>query len=274
MADWAGDDGWRWRPLAPFGIEIDADLCSCLEGEAAGRFTDLYRGYGLIVARNQRLDMEAQTALLSHLGPILRRAGESGYISTDNGGASLSELRFHADGAYAARPLDALSLHAVEVVDGASSTRFVSAELARQNLAADLRESLSDLRVRMISPAFEILGERSCDIVDPPFMQTSIKPLVYRHEGTGSACLWASEMHAAAIEDMDREEGQALLHRLFDSLYDESNLLEHHWHRGDIIIWDNIRYQHARGPLTGVGRRVLQRVIVGTEGEAPHIGTA
>jgi alpha-ketoglutarate-dependent taurine dioxygenase len=40
------------------------------------------------------------------------------------------------------------------------------------------------------------------------------------------------------------------------------------------VIWDNIRLQHARGPLRGVGRRVLQRVIVGTEGVIPSLPEA
>ncbi|MFT3966100.1 MAG: TauD/TfdA family dioxygenase, partial [Sphingobium sp.] len=64
------------------------------------------------------------------------------------------------------------------------------------------------------------------------------------------------------------------LHRLFDALYAPDNLLEHRWHRGDLLIWDNVRFQHARGPLAEVGRRVLQRVIVGMEGSAPHIRAA
>ena len=49
-------------------------------------------------------------------------------------------------------------------------------------------------------------------------------------------------------------------------------VLEHRWRTGDVVFWDNIALQHARGDLGGVGRRVLQRVIVGTEGVAPHVG--
>ncbi|MFT3966951.1 MAG: TauD/TfdA family dioxygenase, partial [Sphingobium sp.] len=214
MTEWTISASWRWRPLSPFGVEIDGDLAR-LSTEGTGVehrfFLDLYRQYGLIVAHRQTLDRMAQAGLMEIIGPILERAGESGYISTDKGGASLSELRFHADGAYASRPLDALSLHAVDVVDGASSTCFVSAERAFAALPAPLRAMLSGLSVRMMSPAFEILGERICDIRDPSFMQSGIKPLVHRQEGTGRPCLWASEMHAASIEVMDWEEGRALL---------------------------------------------------------------
>jgi taurine dioxygenase len=125
------------------------------------------------------------------------------------------------------------------------------------------------MEVEMISPAFEILGQRSCDVRDPPFMQRSVKPVRYT-SGTALS-LWVSEMHAARLLGMEWEESRALLSHLFDRLYAPDNLLEHHWHQGDIVIWDNVRFQHARGPLAAVGRRILQRVIVGTEGAAPHI---
>jgi taurine dioxygenase len=46
---------------------------------------------------------------------------------------------------------------------------------------------------------------------------------------------------------------------------------EHTWCNGDIVIWDNIALQHARGSLKSAGRRVLQRVIVGTEGVCPQV---
>jgi taurine dioxygenase len=273
MTSWADEAGLRWRAMKPFGVEIDTDLADLQEPAASDCFIALYREYGLVVARGQAMTMAQQTALLAPLGPILESAGETGYISTENDGASLSELRFHADGVYAVRPLDALSLYAVDVVDGASSMRFVSAERGWAMASPAIQDELAGRSVRMISPALEILGQRPCDVVDPPFIQSGIKPICYRHGKTDLPCLWVSEMHAASIEGMGWEEGRALLHRLFDILYAPANMLEHRWHRGDLVIWDNVRYQHARGPLAAVGRRILQRVIVGTEGEggAPYI---
>lgn len=215
------------RVLSPFGVELDGDLSHPLGAEDAAAFVALYREHGLVVARGQRLSRDAQTALLAHLGPILHREGETGMISTERGGASLSELRFHADGAYASRPLDALSLHAVDVVDGASSTRFVSAERAWAKLDPMLRDQLAAMEVEMISPAFEILGERACDRPDPPFMQRGIKPAAYRHAALGVHCLWVSEMHAARIVGLDWEASWALLDRLFSTLYAPGNLYEH-----------------------------------------------
>ena len=70
---------------------------------------------------------------------------------------------------------------------------------------------------------------------------------------------------------MEWEESRDLLHPVYDHLYAPERVLEHRWRNGDFIVWDNIALQHARGNLEGVGKRLLQRVIVGTEGVAPHI---
>jgi taurine dioxygenase len=70
---------------------------------------------------------------------------------------------------------------------------------------------------------------------------------------------------------MDWKESRALLNEIFDRTYAPERLLVHRWRNGDFVIWDNIALQHMRGRLEDCGRRILQRVIVGSEGVAPHI---
>jgi alpha-ketoglutarate-dependent taurine dioxygenase len=43
-------------------------------------------------------------------------------------------------------------------------------------------------------------------------------------------------------------------------VYQPNNLVEHVWRNGDLVIWDNVGTQHARGSVAGVGRRTLQKV--------------
>ena len=62
-----------------------------------------------------------------------------------------------------------------------------------------------------------------------------------------------------------------VLNAVFDHFYASDRVLEHRWRNGDIIVWDNIALQHERGNLETVGKRVLQRAIVGTHGVVPHI---
>ena len=265
MDDWKSEASIRWRPLAPFGAEIDIDLARPFPPETADRFARLVWDFGLVVARHQTLSMTRQRELLALLGPILLRGGETGYLSAENGhAASVAELTFHADAAYTDQPFDALSLHAVDVVDGASSTRFVNAENAFVTLPAELREQLATHGVEMISPQLESLTTRACDVREPRAMRRGEYPGISLNPHTGRERIRASEMHAARLLGMGWEESRALLHAVFEHLYAADGIYEHFWHRGDIVVWDNNALQHARSSLTHVGRRVLQRVIVGT----------
>jgi alpha-ketoglutarate-dependent taurine dioxygenase len=73
-------------------------------------------------------------------------------------------------------------------------------------------------------------------------------------------------MHATRIVGMDWDESHALLDEVYRYLYAPENVTEHVWRRGDLVIWDNFTFQHARGSVEGVGRRILQRVVLGAKG--------
>lgn len=272
---WKSEDGLRWRALVPFGVEIQHDLGAPLQALAADRFVGLWREAGLILAREQHLSMERQRELCALVGPILLRSGESGYLSTQNGSeASLSELRWHSDAAYTDAPLDAIALHAIDVVDDASSTCYISAEATLASLPPELRRRLDGRQVEMISPSYDLIGLRSCDRRDPVAQKRGIRPAIFRNPHNGRDCIWVNEMQAARVLGMEWEESRDLLHAIYDHLYQPHHVMEHRWRNGDFVIWDNVALQHMRGPLQDCGRRVLQRVIVAKEGVAPHVPLA
>ena len=257
-----------WRRLEPFGAEIAHDLSQPLTPAEAEHLRALFNEHGLLLARGQALTMARQRKVCALLGPILLRAGENGTMTNEGGGPSASELAWHSDAAYTEHPFDALSLHALDVIDGASSTRFVSAEIA---LPEDLQAALAGCEQEMISPHYTVLAERTCDQRDPIALKRGRMPVFHTNPHNGRSCVWVSAMHTARLIDTDWEAGRALLHQVYDYLYAPEKVFEHRWHRGDLIIWDNIALQHMRGNVEGVGKRVLQRVIVGTEGVAPHV---
>ena len=109
-----------YRQLSPFGVELDRDLAEPLSPAQADQFRKLFNTHGLILARGQALSMARQREVCGLLGPILDRPGEDGFMSNEGGGPSASALIWHSDAAYTEHPFDALSLHAVEVVDEAA----------------------------------------------------------------------------------------------------------------------------------------------------------
>lgn len=264
MSDWTSEDDLRWRALAPFGVELDCDLSEPVTPARSARLAELLAASGYLLARGQSLTMAQQTALMEPIGPIILRPQENGYISTDaNATSSRAELSFHADAAYTDAPFAALSLHAVDVVDDASGTRFASAERGYETLPAPLRRRLDALSAEMISPTLSGVGVRACDQREPERTQGATFPAVRVNPRTGRPVIGVSEMHTARLLDVEWEESRDLLGRIYDHLYAPENSTEHLWRRGDIVIWDNLTLQHARGSLNGVGRRVLQRVVAG-----------
>lgn len=261
-----------WRKLEPFGVEIDRDLSRPLAPAEAEQIRALFNEHGLLLARGQSLTMERQQELCALLGPILLREGENGYMTNEGGGPSASELNWHSDAAYTEHPFDALSLHALDVVDGASSTRFASAETVAASLPADLHAALIGREQEMIAPHYTVLAQVTCDQRDPQAQKRGVMPALYVNPHNGRPCVWVSAMQTARLLGMEWEESRDLLHEIYGHLYDPANVYEHRWRNGDIIIWDNIALQHMRGNIEGVGKRLLQRVIVGTAGVAPHIG--
>jgi taurine dioxygenase len=268
----AAADALSWRQLPLLGVEIDLDLSRPLTREQGKQLVRLLWEHSLVLARGQRLSMQRQREICALAGPILLRTGESGYLSNvTDVEASRSELAWHADAAYTTAPFDALSLHAVDVVDDASATRYVSAEQALARLPARLRQRLDGLQIDMISPAYDALTGRCCDNPDTVAQKRGTMPAIFRNPHNGRDCLWVSELQAARVIGMDWQESRDLLHEVYDHLYRQDQVFEHRWRNGDIVIWDNVALQHARGSLKDCGKRILQRVIVGREGVAPHI---
>lgn len=260
-----------FRLLEPLGAEIEYDLSQPLAPSEAYHFRQLFAQRGLLLARGQDLTMERQRELCALLGPILEREGETGTMSNETGGPAASALSWHSDAAYTEHPFLALSLHALDVVDDASSTRFMNAEAALETLPDDLCDALAGRKQEMIAPHYTRIVGRTCDDPDPQAQKRGERPTLVENPQTGRTAIWVNEMQTVRILDMEREESRSLLHAAFCHLYAPDRVFEHRWRKGDVIFWDNIALQHARGNVEEVGPRLLQRVIVGTEGVAPHI---
>ena len=263
-----------FRTLSPIGIELTCDLAEPLSPARQEHFQALFNQHSLILARGQSLSMERQRAICGLLGPILDRPGEDGTMSNEGGGPAASALIWHSDAAYTEHPFDALSLHALDVVDGASSTRFVSAQDACDTLPDALCRALGGRKQEMIAPHYTRLAERTCDRRDPEAQKRGILPAIYTNPHNDRACLWVGALQTVRLLDMEWEASRDVLNAVFDHFYARDRVYEHRWRKDDFIVWDNIALQHARGNLEAVGKRVLQRAIVGTHGVAPHIDVA
>jgi len=255
-----------WRPLR-IGIELDDDLRVPLSPSDREALKLLFEQHSLLVFHNQFLTHERQIQILEILGPVLRSQPDGvGMISTEEGKGDLGsyELAFHSDLAFTPKPFRAISLHAVDVVDGATSTKFSSGIRACRNLPAELRAKLSGLNLISAMPTDNACDQVGRDI--PEGMPFHSWPLLMSHPATDEMILYASQQQAVYIEGVPRQESDRLIRELFAYLYAPDNIYEHPWMNGDMVIWDNLALTHARGNLVGCGRRTLQRVVVAERG--------
>ena len=253
------------KALKPFGCSIEADLSVPLSQEAQQELRDLFARHLLLTVRGQRLSASDQVRVLGYLGSVLRLPGGLDYEYVSNtradGKLGSDEISWHSDMQFSPLPFDALSLHAVSVIDKMTSTRFASGARAYERLTSDQRELVGVLDALNVF-ASDFPG-RNRSVTLSANAPRSVHPVVKKHPVTGVPFLFVSWQQTDSIVGLEAGESDRLLEQLFTVLYDEGNVLEHHWSVGDLVIWNNQSLQHARGDVSGGGERTLQKVILG-----------
>jgi taurine dioxygenase len=239
----------RTQPLEPFGVALDHDFRAPLSPEAQAEFKALIDREGLALVRGPVLTMDQQVRMMEYLGPILNKASGRGYVAPDDGVLGTMGLDFHSDISFTPEPFEFLSLHAVEVVDGASWTEFMHAGRGYQRLPERLKARLEGLEVTTIG---KVTGGEIRFRRNP----------VMRRIRTGAPILYMPRSNQPCFEALLPEDSAGLLEEVFSYVYTDDNIVHHDWCIGDLVVWDNLALQHARPDLTGVHPRRLQRVVV------------
>ena len=258
-----------WRTQEPFGAEVEHDFREPLTADERTAFRALMHEHGLLIMRGQSLSLEQQQAAAAYIGPVLSGGRGLEYVSPDDGVLGDRPMTFHSDLAFAPEPFTALSLHAVEVAENRTSTRFVSAVRAYERLPGPLKTRIAGLQAVAIDPERGDIRSAGYDIAPDTIRHT--RDVVMIHPVTGSPILYVSEQHAARIEGLSRDESDALIGQLFEQLYAQDNLVEHAWKNGDLLVWDNLALQHGRPDLSGIWPRRLQRAAVANRGLAEQL---
>jgi taurine dioxygenase len=247
----------RVAPRTPFGVELDLDLSEPLSPVDAAGLVELVDLHGVLVARNQRLTIAQQGRVLGNFGRI--EEFDLQFVDLDDKILNRDRMGFHSDMAFAHTPYKYLSLHAVDVVAGESSTDFASGTLAYQKLSPEQRKKLAALTTT------QVVGSRTHRGIGydlPPDGPRATHPAVIYHHRTAQPILYVNHMQSCRFNELDRDESDALMEELFAILYAPEAILMHEWRPGDIVIWDNRAVQHGRPPLDKVTARHLQRMSV------------
>lgn len=246
---------------APFGIEVVTDLRIAMDQAGRKALQLLFTREKLLLFRNQNLSFDDQLRVAGYCGTVLRDDDYRELSVEGNLGAIA--LCFHSDLSFTTHPHEGLSLHALDVKDGQSSTRFASGIRAWERLPEAIKLKIKDKRALALMSLVQ--SRRSLPIDPPASLPRAFHDVVMKHPATGENILYVTEMHSAFIEGFERSESDALLAELFAQLYAPENVYEHHWVNGDLLIWDNLALQHGRPSLEGCTPRRLQRVTLATK---------
>jgi alpha-ketoglutarate-dependent taurine dioxygenase len=273
--------GLKIRDLNPmFGAEvIGLDPRVPLDDETGQTLRKLFDERSLLLFRDCDASLTFQTYLSGLLigqdmVQIDAATGEpaapmlSFYVSNKepNSAAPYGRLMFHSDGQWTDDPTQLISLYGSEVEQPATPTLFISSVYGWDTLPEDLRARVKDRFAiqRHDDDTYLKRAKNDSDVLVNSFKNEAFSklPIAYRHPRTGRIVLYVSQQMTYQIADMSPQESEALLEALFEHLYKPQNIFEHHWRKGDLVLWDNIALQHARPNLKTEGpARTLRKVF-------------
>jgi taurine dioxygenase len=250
------EPGLTWRPLSPFGAEVELHQVLPLREGTRDALKNLFLQQYFLLFRGITLSKEEQELLSSYLGSPLDYT-EKQYVSNTrpDGLLGSDELVWHSDLLYAPDPYRGIGLYALDVVPGRTSTCFANAVRAEQSLPHELREVARGRR----AVSYQTL------LRGPAGFNTSHEVLSH-HPETHETLVFVDRLHTAYVEGMTEAESAALLSNLGAYIYATDNVYEHRWYPDDFVIWDNIAVQHSRGGSLSpseVGNRTLRKVVLG-----------
>jgi taurine dioxygenase len=184
----------------------------------------------------------------------------------EGGAAPYGRLLFHCDNMFARTPQAAISLYGAKVEQPNAPTCFVSMGAAWDSLPDDLRARVegSEARHGFDENRYPNRGGDE-DVIDALFEYnlSTVRPIPFRHPRTGRELLYVAQQSTIEILGLSPQENEALLDEIYAHLYRPENVLEHQWREHDLVIFDNIALQHARGTVALEGPERTLRKITG-----------
>jgi taurine dioxygenase len=256
------------------GAEVlDFDVLAATSPGQVEELKEALDEYQLLAFRSgQLIPPDRQVEMTSWFGPPADNAGTGRLWSVlhNDDDAGRRRLPFHSDFTYTDSPIKIISLHAIELPTGGSTTSFASGVHAWATLAPDRQQLLTGmtLRHRHIPTVGAGGSPQAADEpihpLQPPKEFVAEHPVRLLHPRTGQPVLFVTEYHADRVHEVDPEESDRLLRDILAHMYEPENVYVHRWQLYDFLIWDNLALQHARTDDAEIadGPRAMQRVAL------------
>ncbi len=231
--------------------------------------------HGVVVYRDAGIDDTDLAAFSELLGTVVapRMGAIEGHptvtaISLDPARSELamyqrSTIFWHIDGAMDDVPQKGTLLTALEVADEGGDTEFANTYAAYEALPDDEKDALADVRVVHSFAAAQLVMHPNPSAKERASwdrVPTKEHPLVWtRDSGRRSLLIGSTADHVVGLPE---DESKALLDRLIEWSTQPRFVLRHHWHPGDLVIWDNTGMLHRAVPYDATSRRLMHRTTL------------
>jgi taurine dioxygenase len=258
-------------PLSsPFGVEVRGlDLGARLGDAEVGELRDALDQHKLLLIRGQEVQSADHLRFAELFGfSVAEVDGEARREVSNTRSGGSEPLAFHTDHLYTeGGSSPALTLYALEIPPGGTSTHFADMALAFETLSEEVRDQLGPLQAWHGFSRGDYQSVRHYPNPDPRGGFRSLHPVIGTHPRTGARLLWVSDVHTERIEGLTAADSLDLIDFLCAHLARPEHRYEHQWRVHDLIVWDNIALQHARGAADlSDGPRRLRRFVLDTRG--------
>ncbi|MGF7237820.1 MAG: TauD/TfdA dioxygenase family protein [Frankia sp.] len=265
------------------GVEV-AGLAGhqLVDRQLADQCQALLDRHGVVIYREAHINDDDLVAFSHMLGKVViaptggqKTHPEISAISLDPAKSVLAAYRkgtffWHIDGTNDETPQKATLLTALRVSDEGGDTEFANTYAAYDALSEADQATCANLRVVHSFTAAQLLVTPNPSEKERAAwgrVPSREHPLVWtRRSGRTSLLLGATTERVVGLPE---EEGRALLDRLLTWATQPRFVLHHHWHTGDLVIWDNTGMLHRAIPYEATSPRLMHRTtLVGEEAVA------
>ena len=236
----------------------DIDLSETLSNETVTQLQTAFHEHSVLIFHNQILTEDDQVRFTRYFcDPVQHPTNTTNRGSrpeitiisnTKEGALGNAEVNFHADLIFLPTPCTVSALYCLETPDHGGNTYWTGNIAAYEALDTDMQNRLEGLEIAYIHSRPEY---------NPP--KPPRHPLVTTHPESKRKSLYFSPNHAKWIEGLPDPESQELITYLSAHLTSDQFTLSHHWHPGDLVIWDNRCTMHRRDSFDNAHTRIMKR---------------
>ena len=202
----------------------------------------------------------------------LANRGDKGTKPIANGGAY-----WHSDITYKVRPPMGSILYALEIPPEGGDTLYCDMAGAYDALSDEMKDRIDGLKaVHSYLPRFMVSRKMDEGFQKDGFglseeqkaeLAEVVHPIVRTHPENGRKALFINEGFTVRVEDMDENDGKALLSELSAHATSDRFIYAHKWSVGDVVFWDNRVTMHKATEYDSQYARRMHRTTV--QGDIP-----